>query len=504
MVLGSFLGFELSPLVVLAIALMVIVVVNSLFRTPANIPPCPVRPYPILGHLPYMSKDPRNVIFDWSKQSGEIFSLYFGTTLVVVLSSYDVLKETLIKKADIFSDKPKGGMFPISPKVLGIINTSGALWKENRTTVLSILKNFGMGKNVMAEKIEEEVHAYLEELNKLDGKPTNLKEITTRAVSNVICNFLLGRRFEYADPYYLDFLKKFDETIAAAQAGALHKWFPSVRLIPGDPFNTKKLLENREVFNKSALQFIAEVEDNETSGVNKENIIAHYLREMREKREKGHATYLSDDNLIRVISDFMIAGSETTATTILWFLLYMLHYPDVQKKIHEELDEHIGSERCPKISDRSKLTYLNATIMETQRAASIVPLGLFHTCIEETTVKGYTIPKDSLIMVHLDSVLLSDKLWGDPQKFRPERFIDEKGNLQNPEHLIAFSLGRRICLGEGLAKAELFLFAVNILQKYQVVPENPNSLPSFESVLGITRAPLPYKLRLIKRDTIRD
>ncbi|KAK3733030.1 hypothetical protein RRG08_002632 [Elysia crispata] len=504
MVFQTLLGFDPPTLVIVAVTLLVILVVSSWTRTPANLPPCPVRPFPVLGHLAYMSKDPRGVIMDWSKQTGDIFSLYFGTTLVIVISGYDVLKETLVKQADIFSDRPKTGMFPILKTFNGIINTSGPLWKENRSTVLSILRTFGMGKNVMAEKIEEEVHAYLEEIKRLGGKPADIKEITCRAVSNVICNFLLGKRFEYNDSYYLKFLKMFDQTVASASAGSLHKWFPSVQYIPGDPFKTKQVVVNRGAFDNFAQEFIEKVEDNETGGINRDNIIAYYLREMREKHDKGQSTHLSDEGLMRVISDFMIAGSETTTSTILWFFLYMLHNPDVQRKIHEEIDEEIGTDRNPKITDRSKLTYVNAAIMETQRAASIVPLGLFHTCIQETSVRGYTIPKDTLIMTHLDGVLLSEQLWGDPQNFRPERFIDEKGNLQSPDHFVAFSMGRRLCLGEALAKAELFLFITYTLQKYRVVPEDPDSLPPFDSILGITRAPKPHKLRLVKRDAAMD
>ena len=61
-----------------------------------------------------------------------------------------------------------------------------------------------------------------------------------------------------------------------------------------------------------------------------------------------------------------------------------------------------------------------------------------------------------------------------------------------------------MCLGEALAKAELFLFITNVLQKYKVVPADPSSLPPFDSVLGITRAPRPHELRLVKRDVMRD
>ncbi|RUS76396.1 hypothetical protein EGW08_015847, partial [Elysia chlorotica] len=411
-------------------------------------------------------------------------------------ASFSVDYKSIIKN-NYFTDLPPRWF--TSP---GIVEASGPLWKENRTAVLSILRAFGMGRNVMAEKVEEEIHAYLEEVDKLDGKPADMKEITSRAVSNIICSFLLGQRFEYGDPYFSKFLTMFDQTVEAASAGTVHAWFPIVRHLPGDLFKAKRMIETQKFFDDFVRDFRKKVDDDETSGINQDNIISHYLKEMNEKNDKGQQTNMSDEGLGRVISDFMIAGSETTTSTILWFFLYMLHYPDVQRKIHEEMDEKIGTERSPKITDRSKMTYLNAAIMETQRIASIVPLGLFHRCTEETTVRGYTIPKDTYIMPHLDSALLSEKIWGDPHNFRPERFIDGKGNLLNPEELVPFSMGRRMCLGEALAKAELFLFTTHILQQYQLEPEHPGALPSFDSVLGITRAPKPFRIRLVKRDAL--
>ena len=126
----------------------------------------------------------------WSKQSGEIFSMYFCNTLVVVFNSYDILKDTLVKRADIISERPKNGLLSILPQANRIVEASGALRRENRSTVLSILREFGMGKNLMALKIEEEVQAYLSEIERLDRKPTDLKGLN--AVSNVILSVILG------------------------------------------------------------------------------------------------------------------------------------------------------------------------------------------------------------------------------------------------------------------------------------------------------------------------
>ncbi|GFR80902.1 cytochrome P450 2U1, partial [Elysia marginata] len=288
--------------------------------------------------------------------------------------------------------------------------------------------------------------------------------------------------------------------IEGTTAGALHLWFPSVKYIPGDPFDAKKYQRNDDKFDIFVEDLLHKVEDEDSGGFNRNNIIAHYLRELKDKREKGLPTLLSEVGIGRVICDLMTAGTETTSSTIRWFYIFMIHHPHVQKKVQDELDEKIGCGRNPKITDRPKLVYLNATIMETQRFASIIPFGLFHRCNEDTRIGGYTIPKDTHVMTHLDAVLHSEDIWGDPQNFRPERFIGEQGNLLSPEELAPFSLGRRLCLGEALAKAELFLFLSHILQRYQLAPERPGSPPTFDSIMGISLAPAPHNIMLVRRE----
>ncbi|XP_013073659.2 cytochrome P450 2D10-like [Biomphalaria glabrata] len=156
---------------------------------------------------------------------------------------------------------------------------------------------------------------------------------------------------------------------------------------------------------------------------------------------------MDERNLKMIFFDLFAAGSETTFTTIYWFVLYMLHHPDVQKKIFDEINEHVGTERVPNMQDKQSLTYLNAAIMETQRLASIAPNFLPRTCHSDMQVRGYTIPKDTFILPCLDSVLHDSQIWGhDVMAFNPERFISQDGKLQIPKEFIPFSVGNRTCL----------------------------------------------------------
>ena len=136
--------------------------------------------------------------------------------------------------------------------------------------------------------------------------------------------------------------------------------------------------------------------------------------------------------------------------------------------------------------------------METQRFANIVPNGVQHLCHRDFTVNGFTIPADTLIQPVFAEILKGD-YWKDGMTFRPERFLDDKGDVRRDEHFIPFSIGKRQCLGETLAKAEMFLFFTSLIHQFKFLPEDETKLPSEEYTPGVTILPVPFKARLVSR-----
>ncbi|KAK2169207.1 hypothetical protein LSH36_12g36072 [Paralvinella palmiformis] len=108
------------------------------------------------------------------------------------------------------------------------------------------------------------------------------------------------------------------------------------------------------------------------------------------------------------------------------------------------------------MDDRKKLPFTEASILEIQRLADIVPLGIPHAVTEDVQFRGYFIPKDTLVLSNMYSVHMNPELWPEPEKFKPERFL-QRGMKVEKKELIPFSVGKRVCLGESLARAELFL-----------------------------------------------
>lgn len=255
-----------------------------------------------------------------------------------------------------------------------------------------------------------------------------------------------------------------------------------------DRFFERKLAEHRATYQD------AEVRDL-TDGLLKA------AQEANTDQESTNKEYLTDDHLVGTMMDVFLAGAETTATTILWVLAYMISHPDVQARVQKEFDDVIGRERMPGLSDRGSLPYFEATIKETIRHATPFVVGAPHKTTSDTTLKGYNIPKDTMVIFNLWQIHHDPRHWKNPNDFDPTRFLDEQGKLLNVSTLsyMPFSLGPRACLGESLAKTELFLFLSRLLYEFKF--ENPPDLPlpDMDGTFGVVKSPKPFKVVIKKR-----
>ncbi|XP_032901872.1 cytochrome P450 2D26-like isoform X1 [Amblyraja radiata] len=368
----------------------------------------------------------------------------------------------------------------------------GHWWKEQRKFSLSVMRNFGLGKKSLELRIAEEAEMLNKAFEEEKGLAFDPNFRIHIAVSNIICSIAFGHRFEYQDQKFLEFLHISEESLKMDGTfwGQLFNTFPFIHHLPG-PHH--KIFE----YHDKLIHFLQEIvtEHKKTWDANESrDIIDAFLAE-HEKNKNNPKTSFLESNLIGTILDIFTGGTGTISTTLLWALLFMVLHPDVQSQVHEEIDRVIGNGKKPKLEDREKMPFTNAVIHETQRLGNIGPISLPHQTYRDTEVMGYTIPKGTTIIPNITSALFDEDIWLTPHQFNPGHFLNSDGNFVKPEAFIPFSAGHRVCLGEQLAKTELFIFFTSLLQHFTFfLPEN-EPRPNFrEAKYGIILCPLPYRL----------
>lgn len=211
--------------------------------------------------------------------------------------------------------------------------------------------------------------------------------------------------------------------------------------------------------------------------------------------------WFNDWQLTCVLADLYGAGLETTVTTLNWAVLMMMYHPDVQEKIQTEIRDVVGLERSPNMNDRSQMPYTCATVQELQRYANILPVNLPHAATKDVKVGEYTIPKGQPIIPQISIVHIDDTIYSNPSQFIPDRFLeDDKKTVKKSETtLIPFSLGKRICLGEGLARMELFLIFTSLMQKFTFSFVEGEPKPDLKPVVSFSSHPKPYNVCVKRR-----
>uniref|UniRef100_A0A8C0JIM7 Cytochrome P450 n=1 Tax=Chelonoidis abingdonii TaxID=106734 RepID=A0A8C0JIM7_CHEAB len=171
-----------------------------------------------------------------------------------------------------------------------------------------------------------------------------------------------------------------------------------------------------------------------------------------------------------------------------------------ETKGDSEIDQVIGQSRVPAIEDRSQMPYTDAVIHEIQRFSDLIPMDVPHIVTRDTQFRGYTIPQGTEIYPILSTVLRDPSKFKTPESFNPRNFLEEMGQFRKNDAFVPFSSGKRICLGEALARMELFLFFTTILQRFTLKPlMAPEDIDTKPLENGFAKIPPFYQLCVVPR-----
>ncbi|XP_060086897.1 cytochrome P450 2K6-like [Heteronotia binoei] len=464
-----------------------------------KLPPGPY-PLPLIGNLHLLDlKRLDRTMFKFSKRYGPVFRIQMGFEKTVVLAGYKTVKEALVNQADAFAGRPVVPMIEDFEHGNGVVFSNGENWKMMRRFTLTTLRDYGMGKKTIEDKIVEECHSLIQKFESFEGKPFETATIMNAAVGNIIVTILLGKRFEYEDQTFIRLLNLMNENIrlGGQPSVVLYNMFPALGFLSG---GRKTMLKNRdELYDFIQATFIEHLKELDVN--DQRSFIDAFLIQQQEEKNKNQSNrFFHNENLKALVENLFGAGMETTSTTLRWGLLLMMKYPEIQKKVQEEITEVIGSAQ-PRIEHRAKMPYTDAVIHEVQRFGNILPAGVPHATNADVTLGDYFIPKGTQIIALLYSVLYDESEWEKPFKFYPEHFLDAEGKFVKRDAFLPFSAGRRVCAGETLAKMELFLFFVSLLQRFTFQPAPGTSKEDLDltPVVGFTALPTAFRICALPR-----
>ncbi|CAL1262443.1 unnamed protein product [Larinioides sclopetarius] len=430
---------------------------------------------PIIGSLPILSNKPFVKLTELSKKYGPVYRLRLGSIDVVIITDFETMKEAFAK--DAFMGRPPYLPFELNRETIETGAFNEMPWKEQRRFSLHMLRDLGFGKTKMEEHIKEEILELLERISGEEGKPIEHAFLLTPSMSNNIASLVFGKRMKHDDPerQRLDYLIR--EIGRLVGFVSWQVFFPWLRVV----------MSTFNIGNKGQLfKVITEV------------------KEYCKKQIQEHEETLDPNNIRDFVDSYLIEmkkrSDDPNTTFKNWMLLVCAAYPEVQKKIHSEIDEVIGQNRFPTRNDHLNMPFTEAAIAELMRWKTSIPLNIMRYTLENTELKGYFIPRNTNVLSVSWAVDHDTRLWGeDVHEYKPERFLSKDGSkVVKPDYAIPFSIGKRSCPGKPLAETEVFLYLVAILQKFEVHPP-PGKQIDLEEEIGISLQPKKQKICFKRR-----
>ncbi|XP_004642428.1 cytochrome P450 2D16-like [Octodon degus] len=490
-----------SVAIALVIFLLLVDLMHRRQRWAARYPPGPM-PMPGLGNLLQVDfQNPSYSFYKLQHTFGDVFSLQFAWTPVVVVNGLAAVREALVTLGEDTSDRPRvatNELMGFGPRSQGVIGAPyGPAWREQRRFSVSTLRNFGLGKKSLEQWVNEEAACLCDAIVNHAGQPFRPNALMTKAVCNVISSLIYARRFEYDDATVIRLIELMEDGMRKAN-GLLLQVVNAVPFLTRIPWVAAKALPSQRTILAIIHSLLTEHNTTWDPDQPPRDLTDAFLNEVHKAKENSKSSF-NDENLRLLVSELFFAGMLTTSITMSWALLLMILHPDVQYRVQQEIDEVIGQGRRPEMADQVRMPFTNAVIHEVQRFADVVPLGVPHMTSRDTEVQGLCIPKGTMLMTNLSSVLKDETVWEKPFHFHPGHFLDSEGRFVKREGFLPFSAGPRVCLGEPLARMELFLFFTCLLQHFSFSVPQGQPRPSDRGVLSFLVTPAPFQLCAVPR-----
>jgi len=417
--------------------------------------------------------------------------------LAIIVNDVKLVKEMLLSRDFAHRDSSDSAMRKaFNPDLEGIFASMWTPeWKDLRKFTMASLSQLGFGRAAMEDQIVEEADHLIDAMLENRGNAFAPQEYLRAAVSNVIMRLVFGSQARSK----IGQESKIHDMLQEIMDGILYLIIhPLYNLWPGfmDYIQTSRL--KNILFARSQVgKFIDDaVESHEKSlGAEEEEPRDFIDAVIIARRKRPNDKYLTSSQIQMVILDLFGGGTDTTSAFLNWVIAWILHFPEVKKKLLAEIRETIGMSGSPTIASMSHCNYHLAFFDEVLRCSNVADFTFFHKPTKPVVnFAGHVITDDKLLMGNIWACHNNPDVWDEPHQFKPERHLDSNGKYKRNENVIAFGLGTRRCIGEKLARIEFFVFTVRMLQRleFAVAPDTP--LPKMFGQKPFVRLPENYKL----------
>lgn len=474
------------------------------WRRHARLPPGPPA-HPLFGHLgvvkPY---NPESQFTQWSKELGSDV-LYFNMVFqdVVVLNSATAAMELLDKRGATYCDRPRFVLF----EEMGWRRTMafmrwGPTFRLHRRVLQGGLSKSGIVRYRALQERETRVF-----LDGLTQAPQGWEALLRRFATAVVLGIGFGIDITGLDDKYMAMAEDASYALGhgGPPAGTLVDIFPLLRHLPTWLLKNQPLRFARHW--REAVRRLHDVPFDDVCASGHDNVsMMRTLLDQRQKGgEDGGSTQLTDEDLKGIAVAIFAAGQDTTWASLMVFIYCMAQNPDIQARAQAHVDEAIGGGgRLPSFEDRGKLPYVELLVQETLRWCPVSPLGLPHRALDDELYDGVFIPRGALIYANAKAMTHDERIYKHPDRFEPERFLPAgAGGRGEPYPRGQFGFGRRICVGQHLAEASMWIVVASLLATYDIKravdPDGREIVPELKLSNGLTSHPEGFACRFVPR-----
>ncbi|CAO4360800.1 unnamed protein product [Caenorhabditis nigoni] len=488
------------------LVILVVIVMLLLCRFANKIrglPPGPT-PWPFIGNTFQVPEDRIDIIInEFKKKYGGIFTLWLPFPTVVICD-YDMLKRNIVRNGEAFSGRPDTFIMDMLVQGnYGLFFMENNWWKAQRRFTTHIFRSLGVGQAGTQDTIASLASGLVEKIDNQKDSSIELRPLLVHVVGNVIHKHLFGFTREWNETEILDFHVAINDVLehfTSPKTQLLDAWpwlaYLDKPLSLGIPRTTRA--------NDAIIQNLEQALAKHKSGINYDEEPSSYMDAfLKEMKIRAAETALEDGftekQLIVAIYDLYSAGMETIIIVLRFAFLYLINNSETQKRIHDELDKNVGRDRQVVMDDQKQLPYTCAFLQEVYRLGYVLPVNFLRcTLVDVEDCEGYRLPAGTRVIAQFQSVHVDKKHFPDPEHFNPDRFLNERGEYIRDDRINPFSMGKRSCLGENLARMEVFLYFCTLMQKFEWHTDGPFA-PPIDVITSSLRAPKPYTIRASRR-----